>query len=112
MARRVASKATPSMAHTKPMNTNLISPMDAMMTPTTMAVTFPRVLRFGGVMPRAQVTRRVTTGVVAWLSAFVIGAESHTLSIWMKATDRWMYVMLLNIRLRLKKTPMGTMARR
>jgi hypothetical protein len=46
------------------------------------------------------------------MSAGVAASGGRTLSIWMKATDRWMYVMLLNIRLRLKKTPMGTMARR
>jgi hypothetical protein len=30
----------------------------------------------------------------------------------MNATDKYMYVMLLNIKLKLKNTPMGTMARR
>jgi hypothetical protein len=53
------------MAKRNPVKTNLISPRDAMMTPTTMAVTFPRVLRDGGAIPRDQVARRVATGVVA-----------------------------------------------
>jgi hypothetical protein len=39
------------------------------MTPTTMALTLPRVFRLGGWMPRAHVTSRVATGVVAWLES-------------------------------------------
>lgn len=60
----------------KPMRSNLISPIEAMMTPTTIAETLRNVLRLGEETPRAQPARRTATGVVA-------------LSIWMKATLRY-----------------------
>jgi hypothetical protein len=67
IARRVASQMTPSMLKTNPMKTNLISPREAIMTPMTMAATFPSVLRLGGWVPSTQVASRVTTGVVAYM---------------------------------------------
>jgi hypothetical protein len=49
-----------------PTQTNLISPMDAMMTPTTMTETFRKTLRLGVETPRDQPAMRTATGVVAW----------------------------------------------
>jgi hypothetical protein len=46
--------------------TNLISPREAIMTPTTMTETLASVRMLGGAMPRVQVTRRTATGVVAY----------------------------------------------
>lgn len=65
MVRRMASKMIPAIWKRKPVRTNLISPKDAMTTPMTIKETFPRVLKFGGVMPIPQVARRTATGVVA-----------------------------------------------
>lgn len=47
--------------------TNWISPNVAMTTPMTMKETLKRTFKFGGATPNAQVARRVTTGVVAFL---------------------------------------------
>lgn len=55
----------PPIWKTKPQNSNLISPKDAMTTPRTMMPTLPRTFMFGGAMPKAQVARRTATAVVA-----------------------------------------------
>lgn len=56
----------PPIWKTKPQNSNLISPKDAMTTPRTIMETLPRTLRLGGEMPKAQVASRTATAVVAW----------------------------------------------
>ena len=99
MTRRTASKAIPAHWKRKPTMTNWISPMEAITTPMTMKDTLPSVFRLTGDTPRPQVVMRTATGIVA-------------LSIWMKATLRYRYAWLPQIKLILKKIPMGTIARR
>ena len=65
MTRRMASKMMPPTWNMNPIMTNLISPKEAMMTPTTIMETFPSVLRLGAEAPRPQVAKRTATGVVA-----------------------------------------------
>jgi hypothetical protein len=76
MVRRMASKIMPAIWNTKPIMTNLISPIDAMTTPTTIVETFRNTFRLGCDTPIPQLQRSTATGVVA-------------LSIWMKATLRY-----------------------
>lgn len=64
--RRTASKTMLAAWKRKPMRTNLISPNEAMMTPTTMKETFPKARRFGEETPRAQLASMTATGMVAW----------------------------------------------
>lgn len=66
MTKRSASVTMPPIWKTKPQNSNLISPNEAITTPRTMMATLPRTFMFGGVMPKAQVARRTATAVVAW----------------------------------------------
>lgn len=49
----------------KPNMSNLISPKEAITTPTTMRDTLPRVFMLVGAIPKAQVARRVATALVA-----------------------------------------------
>lgn len=49
----------------KPIMVNLISPMEAMITPRTMKEMFPSKLSFTGAMPMAQVASSVATELVA-----------------------------------------------
>ena len=44
---------------------NLISPNEAITTPTTMRATLPRVFKLVGAIPKAQVATRVATALVA-----------------------------------------------
>lgn len=76
MVRRMASKMIPAIWNKKPIMTNLISPMDAITTPTTIVETFRNTLRLGCDIPMPQLQSRTATGVVA-------------LSIWMKATLKY-----------------------
>ena len=46
--------------------TNLISPIEAMITPKTIMETLARVFMFGGRIPSDQVAIRTATGVVAY----------------------------------------------
>jgi hypothetical protein len=82
----------------------------------TMNETLPRVFMFNGATPRTAVVIRTATGMVAYQTlAFQITSLSfsaHTLSIWMKATLKCRYAWLPQIKLKLKKRPMGTIARR
>lgn len=55
-----------------PIRLNLISPIEAMTTPTTMTETFPRVSRRTGATPRAQVAIRVATELVAYSPGLVV----------------------------------------
>lgn len=48
MDKRIASKMIPPTWKRKPTMTNLISPREAMMTPSTMNDTLPSVLTLGG----------------------------------------------------------------
>jgi hypothetical protein len=73
MVRRKASNTMPIIWKTKPIMTNLISPSEAMTTPTTMMETFRKTLRLGCDTPSVQLERSTATGIVA-------------LSIWMNAT--------------------------
>lgn len=77
---------------------NLISPNEAMATPTTIKNTLPSVRRLAWEIPKAQVASKVTTALVA-------------LSIWIKDTLRYRYARLPQIRLKLNIRPIGTMAR-
>lgn len=49
----------------KPTISNLISPNEAITTPTTMRATLPRVFKLVGAIPKAQVANRVATALVA-----------------------------------------------
>jgi hypothetical protein len=49
----------------KPTISNLISPNEAITTPTTMRDTLPRVFKLVGAIPKAQVANRVATALVA-----------------------------------------------
>lgn len=82
MTRRVASKIMPPIWKRKPIITNLISPIEAMITPTTMTATLKRTLRLTGAIPMAQVANSTATGVVAWKSPLAsasaaVGAVSN-----------------------------------
>jgi hypothetical protein len=75
MVRRRASNTMPIIWKTNPIMTNLISPSEAMTTPTTMTETLRKTLRFGDDTPSDQLEISTATGMVA-------------LSIWRKATLR------------------------
>lgn len=112
----------PPIWKTKPQNSNLISPKDAMTTPRTIIETLPSTLRLGGAMPNAHVARRTATAVVAWTpcqskvffpnsSASTDRGRRRTLSIWIKDTLNVRYAKFPEMSVKLNMTPIGTMAR-
>lgn len=63
-----AAEAERDHGQTKPTKSNLISPNEAITTPSTIMPTLPSTFMLGGAMPKAQVANRVTTAFVAWCS--------------------------------------------
>ena len=66
ITRRMASKTIPPTWNRNPMSTNLISPKDAITTPSTIKETLKRTFMLGCASPRPHVAKRTATGVVAY----------------------------------------------
>jgi hypothetical protein len=95
----MASNTIPPTWNRKPARLKSISPKLARPTPATMNMMLRKRLSEGSSTPQAQAVSSTATGAAA-------------LSIWIKATLRYRYTMLLHTRLALYTRPMGTMARK
>ncbi len=88
MMRRMASKTMPPTWNMKPIQLKSTAPRLARPTPATMNMTLRKRLSEGSSTPQAHAVSSTATGAAA-------------LSIWMKATLRYRYTMLLQTKLAL-----------